>query len=145
MRRGLGALGRANDIENCLGMPGDDSEKDSCAALRLPAALLPIPQRTRADAHERRKSRLTQSIPLTNCPNVRLPDLERARRLATTSKDRPSFPYALPKLLEKIVLHRYSVSTICRKALFWAAVKSARSFFENAKSIKSRFDAACQK
>jgi hypothetical protein len=118
-------------------MPGNDSEKNPCAALGLPAALLPIAQSTRADAHERREPRLTQTIPLANCPHVRLPDLKGARRLATTPKDRPAFPYALPKLLEKIFLHRYSVSTIRRKALFWAAVKSTRSFFENAKSIKS--------
>jgi hypothetical protein len=95
-------------------MPGNDSEKDSCAALGLPATLLPIAQRTRADAHERRESRLAQTIPLANCPHVRLPDLKGARRLATTPKDRPAFPYALPKLLEKIFLHRYSVSAICR-------------------------------
>jgi len=96
-------------------MPGDDSEKDSRAALGLPAALFPIPQRTRANAHERRESRLAQVIPLANSSHVWLPDLKGARRLATTAKDPSTFPYALPKLIEKIFLHRYSVSTICRK------------------------------
>jgi hypothetical protein len=143
--RGLGAFAGANHIENCLGMPGDDSQKNSSATFGLAAALLPISEGRRADAHEGREPGLAELVVQPNCPNIGFADPKFAERLSATAKDRPAFPYALPKLLEKTFLHRYSLSTICRNAFLWAVVKSTRSFFENAKSIKSRLEPVCQK
>jgi hypothetical protein len=51
----------------------------------------------------------------------------------------------LAKFLEKIWFHGYSDSTIRRKTFLCSAVRSARSFLANAKSINSRIEPGCQK
>lgn len=121
-------------------MPGHDPQEDPCAAFRLPATLLPVPQRTSADAHEGREPRLAKTVSFANSPHVWLSDLKRTRSLATATKDRGAFAHALPKLLEKLGFHLCSISTICRSALFCAAVRSACSLFANAKNIKGLDD-----
>src|SRR5262245_12503475 len=125
-------------------MPRDDSQKDSRAAFGSSPPLLPVSQGAGADPQERRELRLAEPILPPHRSDIRLGDGKRARRLAAAPQDLSPFANALPKLFEKILPHWYSVSTICRKTLFCAGVRSALSLLANANSMRSLLEAGCQ-
>jgi hypothetical protein len=125
--------GLADHIEYRFRMLRYDPEEDPGTALRLPTALFPVPQRARANTHERRESGLAQPVPPPNGADVWLADPKLTGRLATPTQDGTALLHAPTKLFEKVFFHLYSASTIRRSIFFCSAVRSTLSDFEKAK------------
>src|SRR5436190_1593648 len=93
-------------------MAGSHLEQNAGRSLWAAAALLPVPQRGRADAQHRGKFLLRQPIPRANDLDLRPSEVERPRGRLLPAEDGSPFADAGNQIIEEIVVHGYSSRTI---------------------------------
>src|SRR3972149_4582493 len=106
---------QAHHIPNRLRMFGSDLQQYLRRAFGGATPLLPVAQGLNADAEQGGKFILRQAIRGTNTFHVRPIDGERARRGLFTLQDDPTLTNTRDQLVEQILSHGYSSSTIFLK------------------------------